>query len=736
MPRTATAADHLRGLNPAQRRAVKHADGPLLILAGAGSGKTRTLVHRIVHLIRSRGVEPQRIGVVTFTNRAADEMQERIRSFAGEDARRVTVSTFHALGVRILREHGRRAGLPARFAIYAAGDQLAALRTACDEVRIDDDRFDLKRVARRISDWKQKRLSPAAVRAAMGGGTHGPGRSDAFVRRDDYDILAADAYPRYEEVLRSCGAVDFDDLLLLPVRLLDEHEEVRQDVWRRWHYWMIDEYQDTNPVQLELARHLAGTRRNLCVVGDDDQSIYAFRGAEVGNILDFEHHFPGCATVTLEENYRSTRRILETANAVIAGNRHRHPKRLRTSNGIGEPVTLVVHEDDAAEADAVARAILARRIAARARWEDFAVLYRANTQARPLEEACRAANIPYRVVGGTSFFERREVMDGIAYLRAVAHPRDEIALRRVLNYPPRGIGRTTVLRLADEAHRRAVAFVDVLPDAAAVAGAGQALAIREFLGMLADHAVALADAEREATRPPPTGELPPIAAWAHALFAHVGLEDAIRAENRDNPKVAEARVANLRDLAGSLARFERRRWAERQDDTLSAHDPEWQPPTLREALTRIALDAEDGDEDESGRVVLMTLHSAKGLEFDEVFLVGLEEEIIPHARSLIDSDGAGALLGSAGDPLAEERRLLYVGMTRARRRLTLSRCRRRKRGGQSVETLPSRFLEEIPADLLELRGNGSPERSAEENAAIRSNFFASMRDMLADRADD
>jgi DNA helicase II / ATP-dependent DNA helicase PcrA len=731
MTATADNAAYLRSLNPEQRRAVLHTEGPVLILAGAGSGKTRTLVHRVVHLIRGQRVDAQRIGVVTFTNKAAEEMRERVRGFAGDEARRVTVSTFHALGVRLLREHGQRLGLPPRFAIYAAGDQLAAIRQACDEVRIDDNRFDLKRVARRISDWKQKRLGPAQVRQLLAGAGHGAARSAAgSTRLDDYAVLAADAYPKYEEVLRSCAAVDFDDLLLLPVRLLEQDEEVRQEVWKRWHYWMIDEYQDTNSVQLDLARQLAGPRRNLCVVGDDDQSIYAFRGAEVGNILDFEHHFPGCATVTLEENYRSTKRILATANAVINGNRHRHPKRLRTSNGIGRPVELVEHEDDAAEADAVAREILARRIASKARWEDFAVLYRANTQARPFEEALRAANIPYRVVGGTAFFERREVMDGVAYLRAVVHPRDEIALRRVLNYPARGIGRASVLRLADEAHRRGAAFVDVLPEAKELVGAGQALSIREFLDLLERMRAALHEAERAATRPPPSGELPPIARWAERLFAEVGLEDAIRSDNRDNPKVAEARVANLRDLAGTIARFERRTWAERLDPA-DGHDPDWQPPTLRDALTRIALDSDDRDEDEeSGRVVLMTLHSAKGLEFDDVFLVGLEEEILPHARSVIDADGLEALGGAGGDPLAEERRLLYVGITRARRRLTLSRCRRRRRGGQWLEALPSRFLDEIPAELLELRGSGAPLRSEEENAAIKANFFASMKELL------
>ncbi len=728
MTTEAKPAPYLYDLNPEQRAAVLHTEGPLLILAGAGSGKTKTLVHRIVHLIRGKEVEPSRIVVVTFTNRAADEMRERVQSYAGAEARAVTVSTFHSLGVRILRAHGHRLGLPDRFAIYSGSDQLAALRTACEEISIDDDRFDLKRILRRISDWKSRRVSPeAAAREVAEAKTRGN-------RADDYAILSAHAYGRYEEVLRAAGAVDFDDLLLLPVELLEKDEEVRRDLWRRWHYLMIDEYQDTNAVQLDMARLLAGQRRNLCVVGDDDQSIYAFRGADVGNILEFERHFPGARVITLEQNYRSTRRILAAANAVIAGNPHRHQKQLRTDNPVGAPIDYYEHPDEEAEAETIAKEISVRRFTQKRKWGDFAVLYRTNTQARPLEEALRGQNIPYRVIGGTSFFDRKEVADAIAYLRSVVYEDDEIALRRIINYPTRGIGRTTVLKVAEAAQLRRIGFVQALREAdEALLGAAAARAVAEFLRLLAEAREGLAAAEAEAAKAPPPEGMPPIASWARDFFDRIGLEEAIRSDKR-NVRTADMRVDNLRDVVGSIARFERRRWAELDElaaDPTATPDEDWSPPTLADALARIALaDMDDRDEDDredDATVALMTLHSAKGLEFPEVFIVGLEEEILPHARSL--DDAADPEAPGYGDPLAEERRLFYVGITRARQRLTLSLCRARRRGGELVPTQPSRYLEEIPSDLLNVKTAGEV-LTAEESAALRQNFFAQMKAML------
>jgi DNA helicase II / ATP-dependent DNA helicase PcrA len=710
---------HLRALNPEQRRAVLKTHGPVLILAGAGSGKTRTLVYRIAHLVRHEKVDPSRIVAVTFTNKAADEMRERVRDFAADEAKRVTISTFHSLGVRILREHGEHLGLPKKFAIYSAGDQMGTLRTACSEVSIDDDSFDLKRVMRQISDWKTRGVDPG------GAVKHVASQQATGRRADDYAILSADAYGRYEEQLRACGAVDFDDLLLLTVRLLRGHETVREALWKRWHYFMIDEYQDTNAVQLEMARLLAGPRRNLCVVGDDDQSIYAFRGADVGNILEFERHFPGATVIKLEHNYRSTQRILAAANAVISGNRHRHAKTLRTDNGIGAPIDLYTHDSDQAEAESVAKEIQVRRMTRKMRWEDFAVLYRTNPQSRILEEALRAQNIPYRVVGGTSFFERKEVLDALAYLRAVIAPRDEIALRRIINYPTRGIGRTTILKLADLARQRSLPFgvlIGAVPPEDL--GAGPAFAVHQFHELLQTARKELRAAEAAAALPPRPEVTPPLAAWAKALFERIGLEDAIRRE-RGNEKMAAARVDNVRDVVGTIARYERIVW---QD----AGGPEWEPPNMADALARLTLaEMDEGDEEDEadrGGVTLMTLHGAKGLEFSDVFLVGLEEGIIPHARSLVTEDGDAGY----ADPLAEERRLLYVGITRARQRLALSYCLSRRRNGAADTVLPSRYLEEIPRELLEVRESGTTTLTPEESTELRQNFFSSMKTMLGE----
>ncbi len=730
-----TDASHLRSLNPEQRRAAQATEGPVLILAGAGSGKTKTLVHRIVHLIRARKVEPQRIVAVTFTNRAAAEMRERLAAYAGSEARQVVLSTFHSLGARILREFAGKVGLPQRFAIYAGADQLGALRSACAEISIDDDRFDYRRVLRQISDWKARSVDPASAKREVAAGRPRGNRSD------DYAVLAADAYGKYEETLRASGAVDFDDLLLRPVRLLEADEGVRLALWKRWHYVMVDEYQDTNVAQLQLARLLAGQRRNLCVVGDDDQSIYAFRGADVGNILDFERHFPGATVVKLEQNYRSTQRILEAANAVIAGNPHRHPKRLRTENAIGAPIDFVEHEDEPAEAEAVALEIQTRRLMNKSAWGDFAVLYRTNTQGRVFEEVFRERNIPYRVLGGDSFFDRKEVADAVAYLRAVVNGKDEIALRRIINYPARGIGRTTILKLAERAAERRLGFAAMLAQIeAGDVGTAAAGSIGHFLAFLGHARAALHAAETESARHPVLDGLPPIARWAEHFLRDTGIEEEIRKDPR-NANSARFRVDNLRDLVGTIARYERDRWeeaAEMKGSTLAeamlAPPDAWEPPTLHGALSRLALadqdEAQDDKRQDDATVALMTLHSAKGLEFPDVFLVGLEEGILPHARSIdAANDADTAATGTVLDPLAEERRLLYVGITRAQRRLTLSLCK--QRGKNAATSGPSRYLAEIPLALLNVK-TAAVVRSAEESQQLRRNFFAQMKDMLGE----
>ena len=738
---------YLRELNPEQREAALATEGPVLILAGAGSGKTRTIVFRIAHLIRERGVDPRRILAITFTNKAAAEMRERVARIAGKEARGALLSTFHSLGARILRESGEVLGLPKNFSIYGTGDQTATAKRVMDEVHVSasagGEEFDAKKVLWTISDWKNRLVSPEeAKREVIEGRTKGN-------RSDDYAVLAADVYPRYEQALRAAGACDFDDLLLLPVRLLTDHAEVRERYWKRWHYLMIDEYQDTNGAQLEMARLLAGPRKNLCVVGDDDQSIYAWRGADTRNILDFERHYPGCRVVVLEENYRSTQRILDAANAVILNNTSRKEKRLRTSNGPGPKIDYYEFADapgkppaEEQEAAMVTSEISIRRFAEKLQWSDFAVLYRTNLQARPLEEALRAANLPYRVVGGQSYFDRKEVADCVAYLRVVLNARDEVALRRIINYPTRGIGRTTLLKLVEAAQKAGKSLDWALRQAGSIEGISRAqsepvLAFADMMDALrAEHertqeAILAGSRDRS------------LLGFVQELVRRVKLEEAVRAEYAKTERMMEVRLDILRDFVSSVGAYEERTWnaAPAPDE-----EDEWEPPSLRSFVERISLvedeEKKDDRDDEPNRVTLMSLHSAKGLEFTHVFIVGLEEELLPHSRS-VQAVGEEGMEG-----IAEERRLFYVGITRARHRLTLSGCATRgqwisakdkekakESGGggrfrESKPRQPSRFLKEVPADLLEYRTGKKSSLSEEESQEFKKNYFANLKAML------
>jgi DNA helicase-2/ATP-dependent DNA helicase PcrA len=752
---------YLHDLNPEQQQAALATEGPVLVLAGAGSGKTRTIIYRIAYLVRDRGINPRRILAVTFTNKAAAEMRERVAKIVGKEGKGVLLSTFHSLGARIVREHAEKVGLPKAFTIYGTGDQTAAVkRVMMEEVQVaatsGDDAFDAKKVLYQISDWKNRLVSPEEAKLEVAAG---PVKGD---RSDEYAVLAADVYPKYEQTLRAAGACDFDDLLLLPVRLLRENMEAREGYWRRWQYLMIDEYQDTNGAQLEMARLLAGPQKNLCVVGDDDQSIYAWRGADVRNILDFESHFPGARMVVLDENYRSTQRILDAANGVISNNTARREKRLRTANGPGPKIDYWEFADEGGkaaeerEAEMVAREITLRRVAEGVQWSDFAVLYRTNLQAKPVEEALRAANIPYRVIGGQSFFDRKEVADTVAYLRVVMNPKDEMALRRIINYPTRGIGKTTQLKLL-AARAPGESFWDVLRRASGVDGVSRAQAepVRAFVEMMEELRTEYDATEAGIRAGDAHGRT--LHGFAKMVVSRVRLEEAVRADNAKSERAAEVRVDILRDFLESIGRYEQWTW-----NSAPAPDEEddWDPPSLRLFLEKISLVDEDDrkdDKDETpNQVTLMSLHSAKGLEFTHVFIVGMEEEILPHTRSVKAADTAQAEAEEAweqfdangtGDPIAEERRLFYVGITRARHRLTLSGCA--VRGGWMAKTdkekdakegrsrirvpkprQPSRFLKEVPADLLEYRTGKRTSLSPEESAGFRKNFFANLKESL------
>jgi DNA helicase-2/ATP-dependent DNA helicase PcrA len=725
----------LHELNDPQRRAVTTTEGPLLVLAGAGSGKTRVITYRIAHLLE-RGVDPRHVLAVSFTNKAADEMRQRVEKLVGaRQADLLTLCTFHALGLQILKAEKAAVGFRSGFVVYDGADQLGCVRECLRAVQIDDRRFDPKAILARISRAKNAFLFPGEVERKPR-----PEEKDAKKKRragdvDEYDLITEEVYPRYEAALRAFHAFDFDDLIVQPVRLFDRDEEVRDRWQARFRYVMVDEYQDTNRSQLLLLRHLVAAHGNLCVVGDDDQSIYAWRGADTSNILDFERQFPGADKVALEQNYRSTPTILAAANAVIANNGRRHGKQLFSTQADGEKIQLVVGESAEAEADFVATEIELLRARHGTSPNDMAILYRSNLQARAFEESLRQQRVSYRMIGGQAFFERKEVKDAMAYLKATLVPRDEIAVRRIVNYPHRGIGDTTLERCAAHAALHKTTLWEALLDAAegvedeASEGPGPLFggelvteeppppppegarpvegippkarrAIRDFVELLERHRERLR-AGRE------------LSAAARLLLDDVGLREDLRAA-APSAQAADRRIANLEGFLGALDGWEKR-YAERAGPDRGEAATGRALLDYLHRLTLSSSEEDDGDEEAGERVTLATLHGAKGLEWKVVFLVGLEEELLPHKRTLNPSatdistvDEAGAL------DLSEERRLMYVGITRARELLYVTRARSRAQvregGGDRAPKVrtPSRFLDEIPAKLVVARDAEAP----------------------------
>jgi DNA helicase-2/ATP-dependent DNA helicase PcrA len=656
--------DLLADLNDAQREAVLHGAGPLLVLAGAGSGKTRVIVHRIARLVRDEGVLPWRVLAVTFTNKAAGEMRERLVALLGLEANELWVQTFHAFGARFLRREAARAGLSPSFPIYDDGDQLRLVKGILAELGADEgETLTARQALSRIDRWKGLALRPGELRLG------------------DYDVegqLAREVYVRYEAALHRAGAADFGDLLMRPVRLLEEDEGLRRRWAERFEHVLVDEFQDTNPVQYRLLGLLAGPRGNVCVVGDDDQAIYRWRGADVENILGFDRDFPGTRVVKLERNYRSTRNVLDAAHAVIARATRRREKRLWTEAEAGEPLALVVGQDEHDEAERIARAV-ARERARGTPGDEVAILYRTNAQSRPLEAALRAEHVPYVIVRGTSFYERAEVKDAAAYLRLALEPRSDLDLERIVNRPPRGIGERTVERLRAHARAGGVSLYDALAEVDAIEGLKPAA--RRALSALRD---ALAGLARDA---------PALDAGVavQEVLSRTGLLARLQAERTDE---AAEKAENLVELVAAAREF---------DEALAGapppRDPEEPVPSpLARFLEQIALLGEADQATPEGRVALMTLHAAKGLEFDAVFLTGMEDGTFPREPW---GDPTASEVAAAFD---EERRLCYVGMTRARKRLTLSLARRRMgfgEGGPSFRQMePSRFLTDLPPELF------------------------------------
>jgi DNA helicase-2/ATP-dependent DNA helicase PcrA len=677
----------LSTLNKEQLAAVRHTEGPLLLLAGAGSGKTRVITYRIAYLLRQMGVRPDQILAVTFTNKAAREMKERVQELVGRrQSRDMVVATFHSLGVRLLREDIEKLGYKKNFSIYGASDQARLVRDLIQTVDTADRKFDADRILWLISDAKNRLIPPEAFTAG---------------HRDEYAALAAEVYPNYQRALKAFNALDFDDILMLTVRLLQDHSKVLARCQERFRYIMVDEYQDTNAAQYRLLRLLCAAHGNLCVVGDDDQSIYGWRGADLGNILDFEKDFPGARVIKLEQNYRSSGNILAAANAVIANNRQRKPKALWTADGEGNPVDYLRCEDEEDEARRVVEAIHAERFRHSLNYRDFAILYRTNSQSRPFEEQLRYENIPYVLIGGQQFFDRKEVKDAVAYFKVLVNPRDEVNLLRILNYPRRGIGESTADRLIRFSAEQSLPLWEVLQDPSGIEDLGQKAveATASFVTLMEKYRVRF-------RRPGLLGET------AREFLAEIGIEDEIY-RSAEDPNRARRRVDNVNEVVNALASFEEREAR----------------PTLAGFLEKVSLldgnDSMRGSKEEKlagDAVVLMSLHSSKGLEFPHVFLVGMEEGFLPHKKSVDETFD-----------IDEERRLCYVGITRARRRLTLLNAARRRKYGRQELRIPSRFLDEIPRGLLREEAGKEPAVSgAGEKEKLASNFFSGIRDLLGE----
>ncbi|MBM3695660.1 MAG: DNA helicase PcrA [Actinobacteria bacterium] len=643
-------------LNPTQREAVAATDGPLLVVAGAGSGKTRVLTYRIAHLIRDRGVSPWSLLAITFTNRAADEMKQRVGALVGGVSRGMWVSTFHSACVRLLRREAPRLGYRANFTIYDDLDSRRAVEYCLRDLDLDP-----------------KRFPPRALHAAIGKAKNELVDFESFASLGSgpYHERVADVYRLYQQRLLEASAMDFDDLLMVTVELLGAFPEVLEHYQERFRYLLVDEYQDTNHAQYRLVQLLGAGHRNVCVVGDSDQSIYAFRGADIRNILEFQRDYPDARVVVLDRNYRSTQTILDAANAVISHNRGRQPKHLWTDLGVGDPVTVYRAQDEHDEAAYVAEEVGVLSDAG-VPPAGVAVFYRTHAQSRVLEEVLVRYGVPYQVIGGPRFYERREVKDVLAYLRVVVNPSDEVALKRIINVPKRGIGLTTVGHLERAAEAGEEGFYGAL----LAAGENPRLEARARR-QIADF---LAVLERLGT----AAEQGPRAAL-EAVLADTGYEAELQAEGTIE---ALSRVENLRELLSVATEFEE------SGPLGGAGDEVWEElggrrrlELLLESLS-LASDVDSLDE-EAGRLTLMTLHNAKGLEFPVVFIAGLEEGVFPHVRSL-------------GDPgeLEEERRLAYVGLTRAQRRLYLTLATTRNLWGAPNYNSPSRFLDEIPRALL------------------------------------
>ncbi len=657
-------------LNPEQLLAATTIDGPLLIIAGAGSGKTRTITYRIANMLHM-GIPQSSILALTFTNKAAREMSERIRELAGKPLRNLTVSTFHAFGVKILRRDIHHLGYKDNFSIYDSVDKISLIKECARELHIPRDAFDAYQLSNLFSGVKTHRST-----------------------LDEESELSHHIFEEYQDHLRVYNAVDFDDLIVLPIRLFSEKPEVLEWYRNRYGFIMVDEFQDTSMVQYQFVRAIAGEHRNICVVGDDDQSIYSWRGANYLNLVQFERDFPETREIKLEQNYRSTKNILAAANSIIANNTNRKVKALWTGTGEGRSIELYFPENEQLEAGFIAEMIKTLAIRERVRYESFGVLVRTNSLTAAIENAFLQEDIPYHVSGGTSFFQRKEIKDIIAYLRVLVNPDDDVNLLRIINTPRRGIGKKSIQEIRAIAESRHISLYSALSALRWAADSPLAerthQAIEEFLILIEFYQDRI-------------GEKGKLAETISGLVDRIDYWGYLLQEFSDNDKAAKWKYRNIQTFIDVMSRWE--------------EDPENEQPSMYDYLNRISLITRDDvtDESGSGRVNLMTIHSAKGLEFDIVFLPGVEEGIIPHARALEENP----------DNIEEERRLFYVAVTRAKQTLYITSCRTRRQMREVIDCSPSAFLDEIPRELIEIH---EPKIEVDEEEALE--YFQKMRAAL------
>ena len=668
----------LKTLNAQQKEAVTTLDGPIMILAGAGSGKTRVIIQRIAYLIQKKQVPPQQIIAVTFTNKAAEEMRKRLQGILSGKQEGINLSTFHSLGVSLLRKSIHHLGYRSNFIIYDTRDQFSVIKTIMEDQDFDDSELiDAKSVHYEICQAKSTGVLPEEF-------------MDQHASQQKQ--LVGKIFRHYQKTMKGCNAIDFDDILNLTVTLFEEHPEVMDSLTERFRYIMVDEYQDTNHIQYKLLRHLTKRHRNLCVVGDDDQSIYGWRGAEVKNILNFERNYPDVKFIRLEQNYRSTQKILTAANQVISENTQRMPKKLWSEKHVGEKLDWLLADSEEEELEAVTRKIRTKIMQQGRRYLDYSILYRSNFQSRLVEEALREAKIPYRMLGGTSFYDREEIRDALAYLKVIHNPNDEVSLHRIINTPRRGIGKTSLIKAYEYCHETHLPLFKVMRDARKYERIPKdsAFKMEIFTGIISNYKQRFANEV--------------LGTVLKDLLDEIGYLRFLETRSGD-AKTRERRIMNVLELQVSVRKF-------------SDKFPE---ANLQSFLERVSLftQSDNDPETKADQVSIMTLHSAKGLEFPFVFMVGMSEGVFPNNRA-IEEGGED-----------EERRLCYVGITRAQQELTFSMAKSRKRYGESIKQEPSRFLLNIDPELLAVPiiGEASEKVKKELSRESRSAFFSQMKHM-------